>query len=211
MRCVSSPRPLCDRARCCIACTSQWGAARSRDRFSVIFSVPLSAGRPPPAPPSTLLVPSLLRGRQPRQHRLRSAFTAGIAFRGSSRPRRVLGTLHLCDCGGCTKHRTLGGRSVRFYCYSASAPAHLRGGTHGRPPAALERTMSGQRSVSAHAEATAESSSAAAGCSLREAPPRRPQRAPRGAGGGGAAEDRLLCFCWGRGEDGYVVPRSRDV
>lgn len=53
--------------------------------------------------------------------------------------------------------------------------------------------MSGQRS--ANSEGTAES--VAAGCSLRELP--RTRREPD--------HDSLLCFTWGRGEDGYVGVR----
>lgn len=51
--------------------------------------------------------------------------------------------------------------------------------------------MSGQRS--ADSEGTAES--VAAGCSIRELPRKRDIE---------RLDSHLLCFTWGRGEDGYV-------
>lgn len=58
--------------------------------------------------------------------------------------------------------------------------------------------MSGQRS--ADSEGTAES--VAAGCSLREAPHRPRRLAIRPPSGD--LLDSLLCFTWGRGEDGQL-------
>ncbi|GKY95712.1 hypothetical protein MPSEU_000532000 [Mayamaea pseudoterrestris] len=55
--------------------------------------------------------------------------------------------------------------------------------------------MSGQRS--SDAEGTAES--VAAGCSLRETPKRQPRQLLHNS-----HDDTLLCFCWGRGEDGQL-------